>query len=141
MELINCKGNGIYLVKYANGFWVQLKVDPDIQSMINIDELRFKINNILLRYGICARTYTFWHNNEIHFKQLNDVPWTKFEAKLICRIIQDQNTRMSNKLRLKKRVRQVRDALNKCKDVKTIEQIANKCFFSRFFLRVKTKNE
>ncbi len=124
MSVITCKGHGTYLVENDGEFKVHFRIESDIKNVMGSDELRRRVNNALLAYDTCVRTCAFLYNDEIHFKPSNFTPWTNLEAELICRMVQVCGSELNEELRFTKRVRQVRDAFNKCKDPERIKQIA-----------------
>ena len=130
MSMTVCKGNGVYLVeKDDDGFEVHLRVDLDIKgSTIDItDVLWRRVSGALSTYSAYSplRIGVARCNDGVCFYPSDSTSWTKLEAERICEIVKAQNAQLSKELRFKKRVRQVRDALNKCKDAQKIKQIAN----------------
>ncbi len=99
---------------------MHLRIEPDLEKMIDHEELRRRINHVLVINDVHVRTFVSWQGNEIHFKSSNFAPWKKEDAEFIAEIVQTINL----DLRFKKRKRQVRDAFNKCKDSEKIEEIA-----------------
>jgi hypothetical protein len=122
MSVTICKGRGIYVVQEGNEFEIHVKLNREILDQA--DALKRILNEQLTWSGTGIHACMVRHGNKLHFQSSSFTSWNKDEADKVLANIWDSLTLFETNLILKKRKRQVRDAFNKCNDLRKIERIA-----------------
>lgn len=112
-----------YFTKQVNvggGFEVHVGLSDDL--ICNIQHLKDLVNQSLGGMGIHACMTR--HGSVVHLSTSGLTPWSKVVADLVLEKVSECLPSFHVDTSFKKRIRQVRDALNKCQNAKKIEQIA-----------------